>query len=281
MNAIQIGRSSKATFLICGIFAIGASLGCGSQLKLNSNWPDTDIVIDGQQNEWPDNLTFVEKENVSIGVFNDSEFLYLSLVTTNQTIRRQMMGLGFTVWFDGDGGKDKTLGIHYPIGIFGNGAMMPGRPARNGDDTPERDFEMALQEFELIGPGKDERQKFPANGAKRVEIKIDNSGEALIYEIKIPLNKSTDHPYAIEAEAGKSISVGFETSEFDRETFREKMGGRGGTGVGRPGDGPSGLPPGGIGRRGRMGGRFERPEPFKLWTSIKLATASKSSILDE
>lgn len=259
---MQTMQSQKLFLLIilgCSTMLYSA---CSGQLKLNSQWRDREVAVDGQQNEWQDQMTFVEKENVSIGVSNDSEFLYLSLVANNQDVRRQMMMRGFTVWFDADGGKDKTFGIRYPMGVFGNG-VMAWPPPRNGDEAPPRDFEMALQEFELIGPGKDERQKFTLGGAKGIEMKIDNSEESLVYEIKIPLYQSEGFPYAIQAQPGKVIGVGFETAEFDRKALREKIGRSGG---------PSGIPPGGMGGRGRLGGgRFERPEPFKLWTTIELA----------
>ena len=262
-------------------YSILISSGCSGQLKLDSHWRDRDVVVDGQQNEWHDRMTFVEKQNVSIGVFNDSEFLYLSLVTNNQAVRRQMIGLGFTLWLDPAGGNKKTFGIHYPLGRFGNGAIMPGGPPADGDempsDVPKPDFEKALQEFELIGPGKDERQRFPLTGAKGIVMEIEISNEALIYEIKIPLNQSEEYPYAIQAQSGKAVGVGFETAELDREALRERMG-RGGFGDGRPGNGPTGIPPGGMGARGRMGGgRFKTPEPFKLWTSIALASGAAPS----
>lgn len=271
---------SKSLFLMLMLgYSIVVSTGCSGQLKLDSHWRDRDIVVDGQQNDWHDHMTFVEKEHVSIGVFNDSEFIYLSLVTNNQAVRRQMMGLGFTLWFDATGGKEKTFGIHYPMGRFGNGAMTPGRPPADGEDAPadipKPDFETALQEFELIGPGKDERQRFPVTGAKGIVMKIETSSETLIYEIKIPLIQSEEYPYAIQAQPGQAVGVGFETAELDREAIRERMG-RGGFGGGRPGKGPTGIPPGGG--RGRMGGgRFEMPEPFKMWTSIALAAGAAPS----
>ncbi|MFQ5772387.1 MAG: hypothetical protein ACE5HX_17760, partial [bacterium] len=51
-------------------------MGCGNQLKLNSNWQSKEIAIDGDHEDWQDAMTFVEKKNVSVGIANDAEFLY-------------------------------------------------------------------------------------------------------------------------------------------------------------------------------------------------------------
>ena len=273
---ILINSGHRLGLIMCVCSTVIAA-GCSGQLKLGSHWRDREVVIDGQQSEWQDRMTFVEKENVSIGVVNDTDFLYLTLVTNNQAVRRQMLGLGFTLWFDPTGGKKKTFGIHYPIGRFGNGAMVSGPPRKDGDempsDFPKPDLETGLQEFEIVGPGKDERQKFHVASAKGIAIKIESSSESLIYEIRIPLHQGEHYPYAIQAQPGKAIGVGFETAELDRAAIRERIGR--GPGGGRPGNGPTGIPPGGMGGRGRMGGgRFEMPEAFKLWTSIALASGA-------
>ena len=72
-------------------------------------------------------MNFVEKENVSVGFFNDQDYLYVSLISSARYPQRQFMARGFTIWFDPDGGKNKELGIKFPLGMMEVGMMMRGR----------------------------------------------------------------------------------------------------------------------------------------------------------
>ena len=55
-------------------------------------------------------ITYFEKQDVTVGLLNDEEFLYVSLLTSG-SVGRQAMATGLTVWFDPDGGKDEWYGI--------------------------------------------------------------------------------------------------------------------------------------------------------------------------
>ena len=64
--------------------------GCSSTLKMNSAWEKQTTKIDGHQEDWDGKLTFIEKKNVSIGVRNDHDFLYICLVSGDNVLQRQM-----------------------------------------------------------------------------------------------------------------------------------------------------------------------------------------------
>jgi hypothetical protein len=201
-----------------------------------------------------------------------------------------MIGMGFTVWFDPDGGDDRTLGVQFPLGGgsrgFGMRGMGPGRRAEGGPPDPE-EFQQrmseaiaSMDEFVIHGPRKGDRHPRVIDEGKGVEVRIGMEGGGLIYELKVPLARTGVHPYAIGTQPGEAIGVGLETSEFDLEAMRGGMGpggmGRGGGGIGGvgPGGGMGGGPPGG----GRMGGgRPEMPEPLNMWAKVQLATANTSS----
>lgn len=244
--------------------------GCGSSLKMNSGWRDREIAIDGQQQEWQDAMTFVEKKNVAVGFINDEEYLYVRMTTTNRDIERQLMARGFTIWFDADGGKDKKFGIKFPIGMFEMGMMMRGRDRGEDVESMRENFEKSLTDLEIIMPGEKEPMRMRTTEAKGIEVKIGVPQENLVYELKVPLHKDDAHPYAIEAKAGKPIGVGFETAEIDFNKMREQMGRP--MGGRRPGgfDGRGGF----GGRGGMMGGRPQMPEPFKLWVSVQLSSGN-------
>jgi len=178
-----------------------------------------------------------------------------------------MMMRGFTAWFDPDGGKEKTFGIRFPIGMIDTGMMFSGR-GRDGDpESMREDFSRSLVELELIWPKEERRTRLPAANAQGIAAAIGDPMDKLVYEIKVPLQKGEDLSYAIGISDGKHLGMGLETEEIDREAMRERMG-RGGSGGGGRG-GRGGFGGGGRGRGG-AGQRPQMPKPFKLWFSFQL-----------
>ena len=88
---------------------------------------------------------------------------------------------------------------------------------------------------------------------------------SLEYELKVPLARSSDHPYAIETQPGKTIGIGFETGKLSEHVGEGRSGGgRGGGMGGRHGPG------GGGGGEGRG---FQPPKPIKVWTTVTVGPA--------
>ncbi len=265
----------QLTFIIL-LSSIG--LGCGSSLKLDSQWRDRAISVDGKHEEWQEGMNFVEKENVAVGFFNDEDYLYVSMTTSNRDIQKQFMAMGFAIWFDSNGGKKKEFGILFPVGMMEMGLMMRGRGQSQDIETLRENFKKSLNDLEIFMPGEKEPRRMPVADATGIEVTVGDSHEQLIYEIKVPLHKSEIHPYAIAAKADKPIGIGFETAQLDREKMRERMG-RGGMGSRPPGGiggGRGGVGGGrggfGGGRGGGMGGRPQMPEQFKLWAKVQLSS---------
>ncbi|MFQ5674911.1 MAG: hypothetical protein ACE5G1_03360 [bacterium] len=259
------------------ILAVFILTGCGSTLKLDSDWRQQEITIDGKQSDWQDALTFVEKKDVSIGVANDGEFLYICLVSADRILPRQMVRRGFTVWIDPKGGKDKTFGIRFPIGMLESGMMEEAMGRGRGRDEaidPERMkelFEQTMSELEILGPEKEDRHRYSMSELEGLEVKIGEPADGLVYEIKVPLYKTEQYPIAVGLAEGEKIGVGFETVEFDRSALRQRRGG-GGFGGGR-GGGRRGFRGGrgGFGS-GFGGGRSQMASEFKLWAFVELGT---------
>ncbi|MFQ5708627.1 MAG: hypothetical protein ACE5HO_14315, partial [bacterium] len=232
-------------------------------------WRDRVIDIDGQPEEWLGGMTFVEKQDVSVGFFNDADYLYVSLTSSNRSIQRQFMMMGFTLWFDPKGGEGKAFGIKFPVGMMETGMMRRGRGEGRDPRSMRESFEKALADLAIILPGEEQPRRLRVNEVKGIAVKIGDSRENFVYEIKVPLHQSEDFPYAINVEAGKAIGVGFETAKLDVEELRQRRGG-GGFGVGR------GSARGGFGGRpGRGSGRRRVTEPFNLWVSVKLSSENE------
>jgi len=249
-------------------------VGCGT-LELNSDWRDREIIVDGSNDDWLGNMMYFEKEYVSLGLLNDENFIYICLIAEDQMIRNQVMGQGFTLWFDPDGGKKKTFGIKFPLG------MQPGerqdRRTRPGsipmkDRKDQENLEMLRQarmkrmaELEILGPRKEKSVRMPIEKAKGIYVNVKFSSGMLVYEIKVPLEPSEECPYAVGTMAGSLVGIGLETSKVKRPSMRRGMsGGMGGRG--------------GAGGRGGMGGmrgggmRPQMPKQLKIWAVIQLAS---------
>jgi hypothetical protein len=253
------------------LLIISSLAGC-KKLELNSQWRQGNITIDGINREWKEATTFLENENILVGVMNDDEYLYLSLITNDRFMWNRMTGMGFTIWFDPAGGKKKVFGIQYPLGMQEMGVPMMGW--RGSDENREKRHEIieqSLNELKILGADKDDWDRMLVKDATGIEVKVNNDSSSFVYELKVPLMKSEQHPYAIGVEPGAPVGIGLEMQKIDREKmWAGRGGGMHGRGMGPPGGmrGGMGGPPAG-GMRGGME-RPRMPEPLKLWMKVKL-----------
>jgi hypothetical protein len=241
--------------------------GCSNgKLELNSDWRDREITVDGNNADWLGAMIFFEEDNISVGLLNDENFFYICMIAEDQFIRAQVMMQGLALWFDPDGGKKKTFGIKYPVGMQASDLL---RDMRGDEQNLERAREVRrrpMNELEILGLGKDEVKKMPIEEARGIEIDIEFSSGMLVYELKVPLIQSELQPYAIGAKAGSSVGLGLETAKMERPDMRRGMSG------GRVGGGPTGGIRGGAGGRGMPGVRRPRmPQPLKIWAVVQLA----------
>jgi len=266
--AIPANSSFLKSFSLYLAFILATThlAGC-KNLELNSQWRDRDVVVDGVNSEWQNSTTYLEDEKVLIGVMNDENFLYISLITDNPDLRRQMMGQGFIVWFDPSGGKKKVFGIQYPLGLQEMGVPMMDFVGPDVDNEMRQEIiEQSLMELKILRSDEDDWDRMIVTDAIGIEVKVNDTGP-FVYELRVPLRNSEHHPYAIGVKR-ESVGIGLEMQKFDRKKMMAGRGGgmRGG-GMGRPGGmrGGMGVPP---------GGGMHRPEmakPIKLWAKILLA----------
>ena len=239
--------------------------------QIMSQWRDRDIVVDGRSADWLDALTYVEEFNVSVGIANDADFLYVCAVVGNPLVRMRVMRQGLTVWFDPKDGRQKSLGIRFPLGSQGRRE----RPAEFGEEPDmeilQRVFLLSLNELEILGPGRKEKRRIKKAEAIGVDVAMSVSSGLLVYELKVPLINSPEQSFAINVQPGRSFGIGIETNPQSRD--KEQLSRPGRTeGMERPGSG--GNP--GMGRPGGMsqmpgGGRSTIPRNLKLWLSVSLS----------
>ena len=282
----QIQTENKADFLNIRQLLIACAMGilllcvvgCEEQ-KLNSSWLDRDIVIDAKSDDWLDTLYYFESEMVSLGFFNDESHLYVCMLAEHPILQAQVVGQGFTLWFDPEGGKEKIFGIKYPIGMGNMRRQMDSINAQEG--APDREkmrqaFEKSLADLEILGPSGSQK-RIPVEEAKGIEIKVRNETGLFVYELKVPLKSGPEHPYAIGTNAGAAVGVGLVIPETDRDEMRAAMQGEmGGRGEMPPG-GMGGMG-GGMGRRGSQ--RPKMPNGLDVWASLQLSLNQTQELTD-
>ncbi|MCJ7580929.1 MAG: hypothetical protein MUP98_10395, partial [Candidatus Aminicenantes bacterium] len=164
---ILLNRMDSASkFLLFGLLSLTICfvfVSC-ENYQILSQWRDKNIVVDGESGDWLDALTYVEEFNISLGMANDSEFLYICAVVENPLVRMRVMRQGLTVWFDPNGGRDKTLGIRFPLGSLESEGLL-----------------------EILGPNREDVRRINKNDAKGVNVAMGVSSGLLVYELKVPL----------------------------------------------------------------------------------------------
>jgi hypothetical protein len=267
-------RRTYFLYLLTSMLLILTTTTSGKETQLMSIWKQAEIKVDGDESEWSGSLYYLEEQKIGLGLKNDTGYLYIIIKAIDQNTQLQIMRTGLTIWLDAKGKKEKTLGIHYPIGMqdYGIPLTMGQKPDENKEEMQKQFTEMT-EKIEILGPEKNERNRIARVNNSGIEASINDTLGVMVCELKIPLKQSNEFPYAVAADAGATISLGLETGELKRKMMKGNppMGG----GMPPGGGGPSGgMPPGGRG--GMPGGRegIKMSEPIKFWAKVSLASAT-------
>lgn len=257
----------KRTLVAFALLVPGVILAAADRPHLTSHPLDGTIMIDGRFDDWSGNAGSLEpfgSEPISIQAVNDSDFLYVRLSASDPRVRSQIVRQGLTVWFDPNGGTKKVLGIKYPVveGGFGGGRRERSRGEDEGREPQPSD------RVDILGPGKKNERSLTRDHLQGIDVALRTEQGTVQYELKVPLVRTSDQPYALETTSGKTIGVGLETGRPQQPAFEGERGGGGfGGGMGRRG-GMGGR--GGIGRRGGGERSFEPPKQLKGWATLAL-----------
>jgi hypothetical protein len=250
--------------------------GCGSSLKLTSDWQQGEMNIDGSDSEWQRGLYYDKESDFVYGVRNDDQYVYIFLKTQNRSTQMQIMRQGLTVWFDREDGKNQTFGIQYPMSRKEPHAVSA---SESSEETVQSFPGQEFPELEILGPAKGDVQRFSTLDAPGIRVKLGRTRETLVYELRVPIKKTPAQPFAIEPASSNRIGIKFETGEFNSGSG--KSGKRAGGGH-DPGEGMGEENPaegnGFGGRRfqggGDQEGRFgpmEKTKRLELWLSVQMA----------
>ncbi len=298
----------------CLVLAAATTVPADQVRTITSAWRTVDVAVNGDDGEWHAEPTALSASPVEIGVVNDGEFLYLRVRSSDRGAQLQLLFGGLTVWFDPKGGDKKVFGIRYPVGLplpdprarardrnrerlprepdtYG-GRQAPGHArGEPGEDVPTDPkagppvptdlTDVVPRRLEVLGPGKDDVRSLVLDHADGITVSIGRTEDTVVYELRVPLNKTGATPYAIGASPGTTIGLGFESPKMDREkppdnsTGGSQGGtrGPGGIGIGGFGGGMGGMGrPGGSAGPGEPGGGLPgSAKPWKAWTRVVLA----------
>ena len=273
----------KRGFLaLCGTVALGSFTWAAEHPRFVSQPLAGTILVDGHHDDWTGTVESFGAEPVSIQVENDAAFLYLRLVASDPAARSQIMRRGLTVWFDEQGKTKKRFGLEYPV-VEGGGAAddrgrYGGRRGSGGSgsgaaDRPADESYHPADRIEILSSNKDDERSLTLDHAGGIEAAMRLDQGTLRYELKVPLARNSDHPYAIGTAPGKTIGIGIETPKLERPSSGAGSGGGyGGGGYGGHGGGRTG----GMGGRGGMhdgsGQRdYQPPRPLNAWGTLVLS----------
>ncbi len=265
---------------------------CSSTPELPSKWKHSEIIVDGIDTEWQQDMSYFEKEKVAIGMKNDGDNFYLAIKTIDLETQQKMVRGGMTVWFDPKGGDKKTFGIHFPLGnsAAGGAPIAPThvRGSREAVD-PTNDYSAVedrlkkmLQNLEIIGPGPVDKEQIPVSSSflsRGIKVSIRDTMGTVFYELVVPLKITKQKPLAIGADTGRTIGVGVITDDMRRSmTAAAPDEGAPNGGYGKPGMGGGGSGMGGRRGGGGGGGRSrqnaETATPLELWMKVKVASGN-------
>ena len=250
--------------------------GCSSGLKLTSDWQQGEMNIDGSDSEWQRGLYYDKESDMVFGVRNDDKNVYVFLKTQNRSTQMQIMRQGFTVWFDREDGKNQVFGVKYPMGRQWTHA---GISSDTNEEKLHTFLDQEFPELEMIGPKKEDIQRFSPLEAPGIRVKLGRIGETFVYELRVPLKKTYDHPFAVEPIPGHRIGIEFETGEFKPEQSKGGVHAGGGyergegMGEGNPAEGgfTGSRRSHGSGDKGGRSGNIEKTKQMELWLSVQLA----------
>lgn len=267
--------------------------------EIPAGWAEPGLTVDGKLDDWGSTLNYFEAERVTLGVRNDDRYLYLCVNSTDSGLLMRALVQGLEVWVDAKGGKAKSFGIRYPLGVREMDFDIGHQGRRFDPRDLARKYEGGPNELRLFtGPGESHLAK---PGESGIQVAMGRPENDLSCELRLPLVARDGEPYAIGASPGSLLSVGFVVPEGGG-ALRKRLGSPpvgpsiggdeggppqgedgegGGAGGDSPGDGDQnggrGSEDGPRGRGGRTGRGPIANGPLSLWMTVRLAEGPATS----
>ena len=181
-------QRSFAPIVLTLLCLLGLSPNVAAKAKLQSAWIDREIVIDGEPEEWRDRLVYVASADTFVGLLNDDRYLYICLYSRSPQVAQELIAGGLRLRVESKSGGKRS--VSYP---------KAGEQAGSSVDL-------------RISGG--ETYSVDVGGTAGVEAASSFRG-SFVYEIKLPLMREENWPWALETAPGEAIKLTFENPQVD------------------------------------------------------------------
>jgi hypothetical protein len=178
----------------------------------------TNIVIDGNPNEWQGDWWLDPDGKFLCNIANDNDNIYIRLKISDDLTQQKIALLGLSVKFDPNGKKKGKVGLKYPVGKTENELKKEKPVPVDASMTDARERVQKKKEMisdvevvELIGLAKENIVSSRLGLANGIEsIIVAQEDGSYIYESKIPfkgfrLVKSKIETLGVEFETGRLV----------------------------------------------------------------------------
>jgi hypothetical protein len=238
------------------LFLLVALAGCGTTTQKSVRL-DREITINGDLTDWPSSPGNGAISKILVRTFDDGKFLYLSLVVNDPKYARTILAGGLETWIDPQGGKQKTLGILFPVGMGDLDYRRKDVDRKLRDPLETSDvLKVMTEDLKLVNEkGEIRRVRVEDLREEGFEAQASYSNGVFIYEMKIPMEDRKTLTCSIVPGKNRVISLGLEAAGMasDPRTPSDSQAkpGESGSQAGMPSGGGM-RQHGGMGR-GRMG----------------------------
>lgn len=259
-----------------------STTGFAKDNAVTSKWTVQPPIIDGLSDDWAgDAFSSEEKLDVHYAVRNDAQNMYVLLVFKDKKSLSSISATGITLYYDGAGKKKKDYAHTFIkkqvtadelIAYLGQQGQVLTEEKKQS--IKAKDAYVVFMAEKAGKKNKNDSAAAPGPDALMPGFKINMQDGAVVYEFKIPLNKSETSPEGMGTAPGQSLKLGFEwggiSDEMRKKMDRATVASSGD--VSREGLGRGAIDTSSVGRAmpgASRGGAA--PKKHSFWIDIKLA----------
>lgn len=254
--------------------------GFSAENIVQSKWTTQPPAIDGLDTDWAGDERIPEKKvAVDYAFRNDAQNMYVLFVFNNPKYLSNINVTGITLFYNTEGKKKKDHAYNFILKKV-TGEELIAYLKQRGEVLTEQqmksvDPQNTYNVFMTERTGKKDEEitvTAPIPGVLNPGFKVDQKGNAFVYEFKIPLIRSETSPRGMGVGPGQSLKIGFEWGGMTEALMKRLSAQRGGSDASAEGRAGSVI----DSRRGGSGGTprsasGRMPKKYSFWIDVKLA----------
>jgi hypothetical protein len=275
---VKMARKKRAACLVLALGILSLTV-AAKTAQVQSRWQKSALTVDGDISDWQATDFQTEKSvQVDYAFGNDAENLYLVFVFKDPQYLSSLAQTGFTVWFNDQGKKKKTLGVRFEKKTLGSADLIALMEKKSGPLGEEKKKEMlakpayVVNQFVAVNGSNDDLTDVVFPKPPLPEFTSQSASGRLAFEFRFPMGPGN----RLNLAAGKTVLVGFDWGGMTKEMRRARLQGggyEGGEGDDMP-ETPD-LDPEGSGQRDSGGlPSLRGPKHYMIWCQLSLAAAA-------